>query len=263
VLLAVGTRFTELETAAWSLRLPDRVAQIDVDSAEIGRNYPVVAGVVGDARLVLEQLAELVADTRPDRGSEVAEVKRQIWQGWQQRAPEALRLVQTLRAVLPRNAVVVNDLTVAAYWAQVALPVYEPRTYLFPYGFAPLGFAVPAAIGAKLARPDRPVVAIAGDGGFLFTCQELATAVQFTVPLVVLVFNDNAFGVLRPQQQQRYGRTYAVDLVNPDFVALAQAFGLSAQRVHTVEQLGEMLTKAVNADCPWLIEFPISLPWPV
>ncbi len=263
LLLAVGTRFTELETRRWALGLPGQVVQIDIDPAEIGRNYPVAAGVIGDARQVMEQLAALVAGARPDRSAEAAEVRRQVRDGCEGRSPEALRLVRALRAALPRDTIVVNDLTVAAYWGQVALEVFEPRTYLYPWGFAPLGFALPAALGARLARPDRPVVALAGDGGFLFTGQELATAVQYGVPVVVVVFNDSAFGVLRPQQQKRYGRTCAIDLVNPDFVALARAFGAGARRVQAVEELGPALREALEAGHPWLIEFPVALPWPV
>ena len=107
---------------------------------------------------------------------------------------------------------------------------------------------MPAAIGAKLAQPDQPVVLLSGDGGFLFNCQELAIAVQFGVPIVVLLFNDSAYGVLKPQQEKRYGRTNAVDLVNPDFMMLARAFGVDSQRVESIDQLDLTITKAIESN---------------
>ena len=123
-----------------------------------------------------------------------------------------------------------------------------------------MGFGLPAAIGAKLAVPERPVVVLAGDGGFQFTCQELGTAVQFGLPIVVVVFNDDGYGILWPQQKARYGRTNAANLVNPDFVALAHAFGVGGRRVETIGELGSAIKSALDADGPSLVEVPLSLP---
>ena len=122
---------------------------------------------------------------------------------------------------------------------------------------------MPAAIGAKLAQPSQPVVLLSGDGGFLFNCQELAVAIQFNVPIVVLLFNDNAYGVLQPQQEVRYGRTSAVDLVNPDFMTLARAFGVDGQRVESIDQLGLAVATAIASNKTTIIEVPLSLPLPV
>ncbi len=262
LMLAVGTRFPESETAAWSLRLPGHLIHIDVDEAEIGRNYPVSEGIVSDARLALEALIDLCGDDQPraSRAAEVAELRSCLMRDFHRQSPEAVELVRTLRSALPRETIIVSDLTVVAYWCHHLLDVFEPRTYFTSMGFGTLGFGLPAAIGAKLAVPERPVVVLAGDGGFQFTCQELGTAVQFGVPLVVIVFDDNGYGVLRPQQEGRYGRTHAADLVNPDFVALAQAFGASGRRVEAVGELGAAIRSALDADGPSLIEVPVSLP---
>ena len=262
LMLAVGTRFPESETAAWSLRLPRQLIHIDVDEAEIGRNYPVSQGIVGDARLALEALIDLCPNDGPraSRSAEVAELRSCLLQDFQRQSPEAVELMRTLRSALPRETIIVPDLTVVAYWCHHLLDVFEPRTYFTSMGFGTLGFGLPAAIGAKLAVPERPVVVLAGDGGFLFTCQELATAVQFGVAVVIIVFNDNGYGILRPQQQGRYGRTNAADLVNPDFVALARAFGASGQRVEAIGELGAAIQSALDADSPSLIEVPLSLP---
>ena len=114
-----------------------------------------------------------------------------------------------------------------------------------------------------LAQPDQPVVLLSGDGGFLFNCQELAIAVQFGVPIVVLLFNDSAYGVLKPQQEKRYGRTNAVDLVNPDFMMLARAFGVDSQRVESIDQLDLTITKAIESNQTTIIEIPLQLPLPI
>jgi len=166
-----------------------------------------------------------------------------------------------LQSALPRETILVSDLTVAAYWCRRMLDVYEPRTNIYPWGFCTLGFGVPAAVGAKAARPDRPVVVLSGDGGFLFNCQELATAVQFDLPIIVLVFNDGGYGVLRRQQEVLYRRTLGADLVNPDFVALAQAFGVESRLVTSFGQLGSAVSAAVDCGRTSVIEVPMQLPW--
>ena len=266
LMLAVGTRFTEEETDRWGLCLPDSLIHIDIDPEEIDRNYPATVGVVGDARAALQLINSQLQDLRrQENGSAagIAKLRQKIWRYCQARAPEGVELVQTLRKALPRDTIIVSDLTVAAYWCRRLLDIYEPRTNIYPWGFCTLGFGLPAAIGAKVARPDRPVVVLCGDGGFLFNCQELAAAVQFDVPIVALVFNDSAYGVLKPQQMARYGQAHAVDLVNPDFVALAGAFGVDGCRVTSIEQLGPAVAKAIEADRSALIELPGTLPWPI
>ena len=266
LMLAVGTRFTEEETDRWGLCMPDSLIHIDIDSEEIDRNYPATVGVVGDARAALQLINTQLQDLgRQENGSAagIAKLRQKVWRYCQARAPEGIELVQTLRKALPRDTIIVSDLTVAAYWCRRLLDIYEPRTNIYPWGFCTLGFGLPAAIGAKVARPDRPVVVLCGDGGFLFNCQELAVAAQFDVPIVALVFNDSAYGVLKPQQMARYGQAHAVDLVNPDFVALAGAFGVDGCRVTSIEQLGPAVAKAIEADRSALIELPGTLPWPI
>ncbi len=266
LMLAVGTRFTEEETDRWGLRLPDSLIHIDIDPEEIDRNYPATVGIVADARAALQEFnAQLqnLGKQEHREAVEIADMRQEIWRYCQARAPEGVELVQTLRTALPRETIVVSDLTVAAYWCRRLLDIYEPRTHIYPWGFCTLGFGLPAAIGAKVAQPDRPVVVLCGDGGFLFNCQELAAAAQFEVPLVVVVFNDAAYGVLRPQQEVRYGGAHAVDLVNPDFMALAGAFGVDGCRVTSIEQLGPTVAKAIEADKTTVIELPGTLPWPI
>lgn len=262
LMLAIGTRFSEVETTRWALNLPSELIQIDVDAEQIGRNYPVSEGIVGDAKLALEALVNRCSDNEPQasRAKEVTELKSSLMQNFEKKSSEAVELIRILRSALPRETVIVSDLTVAAYWCHYVLNVFEPRTYLTATAFGTLGFGLPAAIGAKIAVPNRPVVALVGDGGFQFTCQELGTAVQFGVPVVVVVFNDNGYGILLPQQEARYGRTNAAKLVNPDFVELARSFGVESKRVKVIGELGDALKSSLNMNRPSLIEVPLSLP---
>ena len=264
LMLAVGTRLKEIETERWRLKLPERLIHIDIDPAEIGRNYEASAAVVGHARPALEGLLELSrgAARSGDRAREIEELGDRIRSECRQRAPAAVDLVDCLRAALPRESILVCDLTAAATWCHHLLEVYQPAAFHSPWGFCTLGFGLPAAIGARLAQPRRPVVLLSGDGGFLFNCQELATAVECGLPLVMMVFNDKGYGVLRPQQLARYGRTHAADLVGPDFTALAKAFGAAALRVERLEDLSRTLSQALRQPGPCLIEVTAQIPWP-
>ena len=266
-MLAVGTRFTEEESLGWSIPMPESLIHIEIDEEEIGRNYVPTVAVVGDARESLRLLNERLGSELPhndfDRTAEIAELRQEIIHDCTDIAPEGVGLVQTLRTALPRETVIVSDLALAAYWCRRLLDMYEPRTHIYPWGFCTLGFGVPAGIGAKVARPDRPVVVIAGDGGFMFNCQELSIAVQFDVPIVVLIFNNQGFGVMKPQQVARYGRTLAVDLKNPDFSALARAFGLEGRRVTTLDELRPTVAEAVELDQGCVIDVALDVPLPI
>lgn len=264
LMLAVGTRLGAIETDHWALPIPEDLIHLDADPAEIGRNYPATVGLAGDIRLALEQLAEKCRSgkARISRHREVAQLRAAVWAECRGRAPLGVDWVRTLQSCLPRDAILVNDLTIAAYWCQMLLDVYQTNGYLYPWNFCTLGFGLPAAVGARIAQPDRPVVLITGDGGFLFNSQELAVAAQHRLPLVILLFNDSAYGVLGPQQERRYGRSFGIGLHNPDFPALAEAFGARGQRVESLEELAEILPSALEQDGPHLIEIPISLPWP-
>jgi len=266
-LLAVGTRFTQEETLDWSLPVPESLIHIDIDAAECGRNYRPAVFVHGDARQSLRalnaRLARLPAGDDPDRIAEIADIRNRIIDDCRQTAPQGVRLVETLRDALHRETVVVSDLTLAAYWCRRLLDMYEPRTNIYPWGFCTLGFGVPAAIGAKAARPDRPVVLLSGDGGFQFNNQELAVAVESELPIVVLLFNNNGYGVLKPQQQSRYGRSLGADLNNPDFVALARAYGAQSRQITSCDELGPAIAAAMESGRTWVLEITFSVPLPV
>jgi thiamine pyrophosphate-dependent acetolactate synthase large subunit-like protein len=247
-LLAVGCRFTQLATGTWSLRLPPSVAQIDVDPDEIGRHYPIALPVVGDAGLVLERLLPLLpATSRPSWAAPQA--KSEPWQ------LPGLDLLGPLRRALPPDAIVSADVTRLAYLLMAEFPMNRPRTFLHPAGSVAMGFGLPAALGAKAAYPDRKVVAVVGDGGFMMSGMELATAVQERLPVVVVLVNDNSLTLIRATQERRYGgRFIGVDLRNPDFEALSRAFGVRYWRADADDALERDLKDALKADAPALIE---------
>ncbi len=265
VMLVVGSHLSQLDTNEWSLTMPGTIVQIDVDPAEIGRNYPVDVGVVGDAGPALRSLVDAARPVRGERASradEVAELRRGFRARMEARSPDAAALVDELRDGLPDDSIVVGDVTTLSAWAYMMLEVSGPRTFLYPWGLATLGAGLPMAIGAAVARPDRRALAICGDGGFLFTAAELAAAVQSGVNVVALVVNDGKFGILEPQQMARFRRTAMIDLHNPDFAGMAESFGALGIAVSEVRQVGGALRRAFAADRPAVVELRTRLTHP-
>ena len=266
VVLAVGCRFTHRSTRGLLLDLafrPDQtLIHLDLDPTVLGKLYTPTLGIVGDAR---DGLAGLLAALGPGPAAE--------WDwSWlaARRAARSPRYTATidrvlgiLRERLAADAIVVSDQTGINYWMEWHFPVLAPRTFLYPVGSATLGYAVPAAIGAQIARPDRQVVAVAGDGGFLSSVNELATAVKYRLPIVFLVFNDDRYGAIKWLQEKIFGRWGEVDLANPDFPALARAFGAAGERLSGVEALGPALDTALAHPGPTLLELPLAIdpPW--
>ncbi len=268
VVLAVGCRFAHRSTQGLLLNLAFEPAQtlihMDLDPTVIGALFKPQLPIVGDAK---DGLAQLVAALGPARGASA----------WDHRWREGLRgaasprytkeiagLVEVLRRALPDEALVVNDQTGINYWMEWRFPVLEPRTFLYPVGSATLGYGVPAAIGAKIAHPERPVVCVVGDGGFMYSVNELATAVKYRLPIVFLVMNDDRYGAIKWLQETLFeGRWGEADLANPDFPALARAFGARGERVPGVDALPAAIGKALAADGPTVLELRMTIdpPW--
>jgi acetolactate synthase-1/2/3 large subunit len=247
-LLAIGCRFTQLTTGSWTLRLPPASAQIDIDPEEISRHYPVQVGVAADARLALQALLTALPPgtrtpwTRPPRQSGT----------WRLPGPD---LLGPLRRVLPADTIVSADVTRLAYILMVEFPLDRPRTFLHPAGSVAMGFGIPAALGAKAAWPERAVVAVVGDGGFMMSGLELASAVQERLPVIIVLINDNSLTLIKSTQQRRYAERYiAVDLCNPDFGLFAQAFGVLFRRADRETDFEAALREALAANVPTLIE---------
>jgi acetolactate synthase-1/2/3 large subunit len=259
VVLAIGTDLDEITASGWRLPQPQRLIQVDIDAAQVGRNYPVDVGLAGDAGTVLRQIAGALGRPGPEDHtpwtSQALSGRRYLADA--AAGTDGLALVQALSAALGRDGITTGDAACVGAWQLLYQPVYEPRTFLFPLGFGTLGFGLPAALGAQAAFPDRRVICLCGDGGFLFTSQELACAVQHQLNVVTIVVNDHTFGAIRRQQERNYGgRVFAADLVNPDFPRLAQAYGATGIRVEAVDELPGALDAAFAAGKPALIEVP-------
>ncbi|GAB4538953.1 MAG: biosynthetic-type acetolactate synthase large subunit [Anaerolineae bacterium] len=264
--LAVGTRFNEAMTHGWSLKLPPVTIRIDVDPEEIERNLPMRQKLVGDARETLAAINQRLADWGKVRGRQIpprlAAARDEYRAALEAKAGSTRPWMDALRSSLPRDTIISADMSL--FWADMLgiFPIYEPRTMLFPWGYGTLGFSIPEALGAKVALPERPVIAIAGDGAFLFTGMELATAIKYNLNIPILVVNNNAYGMIKVQQRDQYdGQYIAVDLDNPDFVRLAHAFGVYGERVASPEALSAALGKALVADRPTVIEIPWGWTW--
>ena len=263
VALVVGSSLPHRSTISVGLKFPQELIHIDIDPQMFGRNYNPTVGLAGDARAVLDQMLQALGSRRVERGraskGELQELQRSIYQGLQEQFPNPLRVWEGIRRVLPRDAILAADATVPAFSLVRCFPSYQPRTFLSPHGWVGLGYGFPAGLGAKVGCPNRPVVVVTGDGGFQFNIQELGTAVQYGIAPVVLAFNDNAWGVLRNYQERRFDRRLiGTELVNPDLVRLAEAYGIEATRVDTLDALLRELDDALDATSIRFIE--VALP---
>ncbi len=269
VVLAIGLRFAELDAYQWRLEFAAdaTLVHIDLDNTTFDKNYEAAVPICADARTALRQILDVFA-TRPPRGKRpsiaaLRKEKQKYEAGLRQNGYVGLSFVDAIRKAVNRQGIVCCDETMVTYWGARHYPTYEPRTFLYPEGSATLGFALPAAIGAKLARPDRQVLALAGDGGFMFTMQELATAAECQLAIPIVVFNDRGFTVLKWLQDVFHeGRHPAVDYLVPDFLTLAKAFGIRAAKVNTPRRLRSAIQRAFSADGPTLIEVTAEMDAP-
>jgi acetolactate synthase-1/2/3 large subunit len=259
VLFAAGTELGAETTGQYSLRLSGRLIHLDADPRRVGATYDGLA-VVGDARPVLRALAErLRDDARPDGPARAAAVRERVAEAVRGRSSGLeLGLLRAVREALPRDAVTAWDMTILAYWAAAHFPVYEPQAFLYPLGSGTLGYSWPAALGASLAAPGRRVLAVAGDGGFNYGFAELAAARQHGLDAKLLLVDDGGYGILREYQRDQFGETTDVDLVEPDFRALAEAFGVPVVSVPPAEA-GAAVAAAFAEEGPAVVHVPARL----
>jgi acetolactate synthase-1/2/3 large subunit len=262
LMIGIGTR-AELPASGfrWPYR-PDglKCIRIDIDPVEM-RRYPADTAIIADAKAATADLAAAVRKAgytnTAGRRAAIRDATATAHQEIQRIQPQ-MAYLNILRGVLPANAIVTDELSQVGFASWYGFPIYEPRTFITSGYQGTLGSGFPTALGAKVANPDKPVVAITGDGGFMFGVQELATAVQFNIGVVTLVFNNNAYGNVRRDQRERFdGRVVAADLVNPDFVKLAESFGVAAARVTSPDHFRAALEKALAHGGPYLLSIEV------
>ncbi len=285
VILALGFSFDDRATSAWldgyTFSIPhSRLIQVDIEAAELGRNYPVEIGLVADARAFLEAAtavarAELSGTpVRTDAWLAHLDRGREVWREYQSRfvasdqmplRPE--RLMHALARTIPEEAIIASDVGVHHNWIIQLWETLRPRQLLHSWGFAAMGFATSGILGAKLAAPHRPCIAVVGDGSFLMTPHVLATAMEYEIPVVWVVWNNHGYASIRDLQYGYFGgRELATgfrnertgQLYNPDFAALARAFGVPSATVTTADQLENALHAAIAAGTPYLLEVPVD-----
>ncbi len=263
--LGIGTRLLN-PMAQWGVDKNLQIARVDTDREEPARQHRPKVALIGDAAPVLRKLIDALAKTNARRASRRDEMlERQAkWKARLQKIAPQLAFVDVIRAELPEDGIYVDEVTQVGFAARLAFPAYKPRTFLSPGYQDNLGWGYATALGAQCARPDVPVLSINGDGGFLYTGNELATAMRHRIPLVAVVFADGAFGNVRRIQQEQFGkRVIASDLANPDFVKYAESFGAAGRRARSPAELGAALKASFAAREPTLIEVPVGpLPSP-
>ncbi|HEX3953962.1 MAG TPA: thiamine pyrophosphate-dependent enzyme [Stellaceae bacterium] len=266
VVLAVGTRLNQPLTR-WGTDGDIKIIRVDLDPVEINRIARPTIGIVADAKEALAALgAALPAGHAASRRDELDGLKAKTAARLQDTLGPQCEYLAAIRAELPDNGIYVEDLTQVGYVGRLAFPVYEKRTYIHSGYQGTLGFSYATALGAKVARPDVPVVSISGDGGFMYNVQELSTAALHGIDVVAIVFADGAYGNVRRMQKQDYGnRLIATDLLNPNFPKMADSYGIAGVRATSPDALRRELAAALKRRGPSLIEVPVGEmpdPWP-
>jgi acetolactate synthase-1/2/3 large subunit len=252
----------------WGLDDGIKIVRVDADPDEPSRFVQPDAALIGDAKPILRRLLDILPAhnrKRPSRQAEMEARQAQLAERFKKIAPQT-EWLHAIRTELPDDGIFIDEVTQIGFAARIAMPVFKPRTFLSPGYQDNLGWGFATALGVADARRDVPVVSINGDGGFLYTASELATAMRHKIPLTAIVFADGSFGNVRRIQEERFGnRLIASDLSNPDFVKFAEAFGVSAERVATPQELRAALKRGfARRDGPTLIEVPVGpmpSPW--
>ena len=265
LLISIGARFTEFDTGRYTLKVPAQHIQIEQDLTHAGWQLPFTARLIGDIAGITHNLASSIEKRRPwysVAGRRAAENEK-----LKALRSEPYAALVALREALNRDDVIVNDQSILNYWCSAFFPVQAPRSWLYPTGSGTLGYGLPAAIGVACAAREQGrksrVVCIAGDGGFQYTAHELATLAQYDLPVKILLVNDNAYGIIGFLQRTLFGHTHEINLKNPDFCVLAEAYGVAAQRVSDLDGLRRQLPVWLNAPGPALLEWRtvIQAPW--
>ena len=272
IVFAIGYRFSDEATSWWTEGRPyvkeNRFIQLDIQQQELAKNYPVEVGLLGDAKASLRELIDLIRDRGGRPGYEkstqwISDVTRAFHLDLPdaEKTPmESMVIADRLRALLPRDSILSIDTGTHAHYFSAFYPIFGPRRFLNPGGWTPMGWGPAAILGAKLAAPDKVCVSISGDGGFLMVCQEIVTAVEWNVPVIWLVFNDQALRAIRDGQKEAYeGRVIGTEFTQPtDFAAMARSMGAIGIRVTHVDELSGAIDQAISCNRPCVIDLQVD-----
>lgn len=262
-MVVFGSKLGVQATNHFKLPLPAELIRVDVDEAELSLNARPTVSILGDAALAAEGIVSLLAgeDYSADgfASERIADARKEARSS--ALGSDRLPYIDALRRAIPRDGIVAFDMTMMSYASCYLYPAYLPRTFLFPSGYGTLGFAFPAALGAKIGRPDTAVACVVGDGGFQYTMEELGTAVQHRIGVPIVIFNDSTYSAVKDEQaSSRGGRFIGVDLINPDYLKIADAYGIPGVRAQHPDALEQAIGEALERDLPTIIDVPIE-PW--
>jgi thiamine pyrophosphate-dependent acetolactate synthase large subunit-like protein len=266
LLISFGARLTEFDTGRFGLQLPSQHIQVVEDSSYAGDRIPS-SKIIGKIAEIAQAFAQSATKRTP--WCDIAAIKASESKRLEALGQDTYAALKLLRAAMHRNDVLVNDQSILNYWASAFFPVLEPGTFLYPSGSGTLGYALPAAIGAacavKRSGEARKIVCIAGDGGFQYTQHELATLAQYDLPVKILLVNDDSYGVIAFLQRTMFGQTHEIALKNPDFCRVAEAYGIRAERITSIDSLQQRMPQWLSAPGPALLEWHTQLnaPWAV
>ncbi len=261
LVIAIGTELAETDHWSNSLTFRGKLIRIDLDAPTLIRDYTPTVAVLGDAGPALAALTERIRAGRKLDSARVGAIRDANATDIPPLEQKHIAVLNAVRAALPQDGQVFTDMTQIAYTANFYFPCEVPRRWFHPLGFGTLGYAMPAAIGGQIACPERPTIAIVGDGGFLFTMQELGTAVELGLPLPILLWNNDAFGQIAYGMNKRDIPELGVRQRNPDYIALARAFGAEAVQPDSLSALTDAIGTAFNAKGPTLIEVREDAPF--
>jgi acetolactate synthase-1/2/3 large subunit len=262
VVITVGYDLVEHAPSHWNEARDKRIVCIDTTSVEVDGHFTTEVDLIGDISYILGRLSEDCAGASDHGGSgrlnEIVFGRFEASRDDEHFPMQPPRALWELRQALGREDIVISDVGLHKLWIARMFPAHEPNTVLIANGLAGMGFALPAAIAAKLVHPDRHVVAVNGDGGFLMNVQELETAVRLRTPIVNIIWENHQYGSIVWKQDKKFGRHFGTDFANPDFVKLAESFGMPAWRCASISEYTERLRQALALDVPSLIVLPID-----
>jgi len=261
VVLCIGYDIVEYDPARWNPDNDKKIIHIDRSPAEVDSHYTVAVGLTSGIGQALSELSESVT---PRENAYVSTLRRVTLEQLQELSQDPAfpvkpqRVIHDIRSVMGPSDIVVSDVGAHKLWIARMYPAMEPNTCIISNGFASMGIGLPGAIGAKLLYPDRRVMAVCGDGGFLMNCQEMETATRAGAPIVCLIFSDQTYGLIKWKQEEQFGRAAYIDFTNPDFVALAKSFGWEGVRIAAADELAPALESAFESGKPTLIDCPVD-----
>ena len=261
--IALGTRLRYVDVKRRGVKL-DRLVHLDVDDRWLRRNYRTELAAAGSMKKAVELLRSVMKKKKSSWDLEQLKRTQEREEALLEATQIGFQIVRRLRRLIPEETLTVWDLNQVAYWAELYFPAYRPRSFLSPRGISPIFYAFPASLGAKLANPEKPCLCVTGDGSFSAVAAELATVKTYDIPVVILLCNNGAYGVLEDFMRKRYGASGVMELRNPDFVALARAYGVKAKRTTSLDGLERIFRRDIGWDEPYLVEFLCPLfppPW--